>query len=66
VHDHKFTEKYLTVSEVAQRLGISVNTTWRWARQRQDFPHPVKIGPGCTRWRLSDLVSFEASLEVSQ
>jgi hypothetical protein len=25
------------------------------------FPQPVKISPGCTRWRLSDLEAYEAA-----
>ena len=27
--------------------------------QRNRFPAPVKLSPRCTRWRLSDLESYE-------
>ena len=26
-----------------------------------DFPHPVKLGPQTTVWKLSDLLAFEAA-----
>jgi len=51
---------FLTVADVAERLTVSVPTIWRWAREGA-IPSPVKIG-GATRWKLSDLEAFEASL----
>ena len=49
---------FLSVIDVARRLGISPNSVWRWSRTRDDFPSPVKLGPGSTRWRLADLIAF--------
>lgn len=54
---------FLNAREVATRYGVAVSTVWRWG-QAGVFPSPVKLGPGCTRWRLEDLESFEASREV--
>lgn len=51
---------YLTVRQAAARLAVSVPTVWRWARERPDFPKPCRLGPNCTRWRLSDLEAWEA------
>ena len=51
---------YLTVRQAAARLAVSVPTVWRWARERPDFPKPQRLGPNCTRWRLSDLEAWEA------
>lgn len=51
---------YLTVRQAAARLAVSVPTVWRWARERPDFPKPHRLGPNCTRWRLSDLEAWEA------
>lgn len=48
------TDTYLSVSHVAGRLGISKSTVWRWVKDGH-LPAPVKLGPGCTRWRASDL-----------
>jgi prophage regulatory protein len=57
---------YLSVKAVSDRYDASANTIWRWAKTRPEFPKPIKFGPGCTRWRLSDLVEFERALEVAQ
>jgi len=37
-------EKFLRRSEVAEYLGISETTVWRWVRGGS-FPKPVRIGP---------------------
>ncbi len=50
---------YLTVVQVAERLGVSVDTIWRWNRDG-DFPKPYRFG-GSTRWKLQDLLDYEAS-----
>ena len=52
-------EQYLSVRNVALRYDCSVPTIWRWVGQRTGFPSPVRLSPGCTRWRLSDLLGFE-------
>ena len=50
---------YYSVEQVAQRFGVSKDTIWRWKRDGQ-FPAAVKLGGGCTRWKLSDLENWEA------
>lgn len=54
------TERYLTVDEVAERLSASRATIWRWVKNDLNFPKPIKVSLGATRWKLSDLVRFEA------
>lgn len=54
---------YLTVQQVAERYGVSTDSIWRWKRSG-DFPAPVRIGPNCTRWRLSDLVEHESQMKA--
>lgn len=51
---------FLTVRQVADRLGVSTDSIWRWKR-RGVFPAAVRLGPGCTRWRLADIEAWEAS-----
>tara|TARA_R110000751_G_scaffold137830_3_gene241308 strand:+ start:1532 stop:1729 length:198 start_codon:yes stop_codon:yes gene_type:complete len=63
---HHRTNLYLSVKEVAARYSVSVNSVWRWTSQRDDFPKPIKLGLGCTRWRLSDLEAFESSCGETQ
>lgn len=55
-------ERYLTVRDVAQRFAVSVQTVWRWAKERPEFPKPVELSLGTTRWRMSDLIAFEGGL----
>ncbi len=52
-------ETFLRDTDLANRYGISRNTVWRWQRERMDVPRPVRLSPGCTRWKLSDLVAWE-------
>lgn len=52
---------FLSVKDVAQRYGTSVNSIWRWARQG-DIPAPVKIAPRTTRWPLAALEAHEAAI----
>jgi prophage regulatory protein len=44
---------FLTVSQVADRYGVSTDSIWRWKRSG-DFPAPVRVGPNCTRWREAE------------
>ena len=49
---------YLTVEQVAERYRVSTDSIWRW-RRNGSFPSPVRVGPNCTRWRLSDMIEHE-------
>jgi prophage regulatory protein len=51
---------FLSVRELSVRYVVSVATIWRWTAERTDFPKPLKLGSGCTRWRIEDLEVFEA------
>jgi prophage regulatory protein len=51
---------YLSVTQVAERFGVSTDSIWRWKR-KGEFPAAVRIGANCTRWRLSDIVDHESS-----
>ncbi|EYD75855.1 phage transcriptional regulator, AlpA [Rubellimicrobium mesophilum DSM 19309] len=51
---------YLSDKQVAQRFAVTRPTIWRWARAA-DFPKPVSLSPGCTRWRLADVEAWEAA-----
>lgn len=55
---------YLTDKQIAERYGVSRQTVWRWV-QNDQFPKNVKLSPGSTRWKLSDLEAWEAEKEVS-
>ncbi|GHG25233.1 helix-turn-helix transcriptional regulator [Paracoccus aerius] len=52
---------FLSVKQVGDRYGVSVDSIWRWVRLDQ-FPRPVKLGGQTTRWRLSEILEHEATL----
>ena len=52
-------EWYLSVRQVANRYSVSVPTVWRWVQVKSDFPTPVSLHRGTTRWRMSDLLAYE-------
>ncbi|WP_207208055.1 AlpA family transcriptional regulator [Salipiger sp. IMCC34102] len=56
-------QTYLTVGQVADRLGVSTDSIWRWKRNG-DFPAAVKLSAGSTRWRLTDIEAWEASRSI--
>jgi prophage regulatory protein len=49
---------FLRDTEVAIRYGVSRPTIWRWTKNG-NFPKPVKLGAGSTRWRSSDIEDWE-------
>lgn len=51
---------FLSVNQLAERLSVSVDTIYRWKREGI-FPKAVKLSPGTTRWRLSDIEEWEVS-----
>ncbi len=54
--------KTLYVSDIflAERYAVARPTIWRWARTDKTFPRPVKLTPGCSRWKLADLEKWES------
>ena len=53
---------YLSDKQIANRFGVHHKTPWRWAREG-NFPTPVKLTPGVTRWRVADIEAWEAERE---
>lgn len=54
--------RFLRVREVADLLGIGVSTIWRWLKRNPDFPRPVHLSNGSTRWRVADLEAYDRAL----
>ena len=53
-------ERFLSDREVATRYDISRASVWRWLASESKFPAPLKLSAGTSRWRMSELVQFEA------
>lgn len=53
-------DTYLSDTQLAARYNVHRATLWRWAQTGQ-FPRPVSLTPGCTRWKLSEIEAWEAA-----
>jgi len=51
---------YLSDKQVAARYAVDRAAIWRWCKADADFPAPVKLTPGTTRWCLLELEAWEA------
>ena len=41
-------------------LPVSPSSVWRWVRKKT-FPAPIKLAPGVTAWRWSDVKAWLAA-----
>ena len=53
--------QFLRYPEVAERYGVSPFTIRNWLSSDPTFPKPVRLSPGCVRWRISNLEAWEAA-----
>jgi len=52
--------QYIRIKPLAQMLGVSIPTIYRWAHTDPAFPPLVKVGPGCTVVNLKHAEEFMA------
>src|SRR5690606_24149560 len=57
----KVASDLLTVRDVARHCTVSCATIWRWVKGTNGFPQPLRFAPGTTRWRLHDVMAWQAS-----
>ena len=55
----EFIDFYVKDTDLAERYGIARQSVWRWVRDGR-LPAPVKLSPGCSRWRLADVEAWES------
>ena len=55
-----------TVEQVAERLTVSKATVWRYVAQNPEFPRPIKLSPGCARWRADEVDDWLAAREIER
>ena len=58
--DEDERDRFLRDVAVAERYSVSRQTVWRWVKHLDGFPNPINLSPGTSRWRLSELIQFEA------
>ena len=55
----KFEKVFVNDVELANRYGIARQSVWRWVKEGR-LPAPVKLSPGCSRWRLAGIEQWES------
>jgi len=55
-------QTYLSDVQVARRFGVVRSTIWRWS-VNGNFPQPVRLSAGVTRWRVADIEEWEQARE---
>ncbi|MES2280094.1 MAG: hypothetical protein V4542_01640 [Pseudomonadota bacterium] len=48
----------ISVKALATVVSKGVSTVWRNCQQDPDFPKPVRLGPGCTRFKVGDIREY--------
>lgn len=56
--------EYVSDKFCSIRYEISRATWWRWVREGH-APKPYRFTSQCTRWKLSDVMDWEASRELT-
>lgn len=49
-------------TQLAEIYSVSRATIWRWAASGH-LPQPVKMSPGCTRWKLADIEQLQGAAQ---
>jgi predicted DNA-binding transcriptional regulator AlpA len=54
-------ETFLSNRHLGARYNVHHLTPCRWLNSDPTFPKPIRLTPGCTRWKLSELEAWEKS-----
>jgi prophage regulatory protein len=54
--------EWLKMSDLTARFGNHRCSIYRWIK-KYDFPKPVKLSEGCSRWKSSDVEAWEKTRE---
>ena len=49
---------FLSDKDLSLRFNVGRATIWRWVK-RNEFPAPIQLSAGCTRWRSDDVDSWQ-------
>lgn len=55
------TPRIIRAAQVAERLGISRTTVWRWVQEGR-LPQPTRYGRNTTGWREADINTWIARI----
>jgi prophage regulatory protein len=59
-HTASTTQQFVSDTQLAEIFGVSRATIWRWSAEEK-LPQPVKLSPGCTRWRLANIKQLQGA-----
>ena len=48
----------IAIKPMAAVLGKGVSTAWRDIKHDPDFPKPIHLGAGCTRFKVGDIRAY--------
>jgi excisionase family DNA binding protein len=57
-------DKHLSPEELAERLGVPLQTVYKW-NSEEDGPPYMRVGRHC-RYRLADVIAWENSRTVNR
>lgn len=60
------SEIFISDMHLSKRFGVHRTTIWRWVKADPEFPKPVILSAGCTRWKLADIVAWEQAKEKAK
>lgn len=52
--------RFLSIESVAKRYGVGQSTIWRWVAKDSNFPAPIKLSEGTSRWEEAQVCDFES------
>ena len=52
-------QEYFTDKELAIYFNVSKQWVWQQAKHNPEFPQPIKLSSGCTRFSKTDVEKFE-------
>lgn len=50
----------ISIKALAAVNGQGVSTLWRHCKEDPDFPRPIRLSPGCTRFNVGDIRAYLA------
>jgi prophage regulatory protein len=58
--------KLLRPKEVAERIGASRQSVWRWSKEDPTFPRPVRMGKNATAFIQEEIDEWIISKQEAQ
>ena len=57
-------KRYIRANEVKKIFGISKSTLYRYSKQKENFPKPLRPSPKIVLWNLEELEEYFKNNQV--